>query len=180
MAVKIDHELFKSLAPRHRNYIPQFEPGSTIQIIDVDYDDLKKWGDKEVPQIILDNNKKVPAPYLLNMVIMKDGIVKNEGTECECVDFLGNTLYDYLEEKYGDEEKILPESITIVKPINKGVLKENITSHIKKRMYKESYYGGEGTEFEKAFKGMEFVPSILKGATNNLRNNKTTLIEAID
>jgi len=188
MSVTISNELFKALAPKSRNYTPDFPLDQPIKLVGLDEDDLVDWGDKLVPQIILGDGSKVPAPKIFNMILLKPGLIHNEGMSVpykesekslECVDFAGNTLYDHLEQKYGDKDIVLPDEIIPKSHMNKGIKFSSVTSEYKKELYEKSWYAN-GKTFDDAFNELEFIPSIRESKTGTLRNNACTILAPIE
>lgn len=193
--VTIDRETFKKLEPKSRRFSAEFPLDKPIIMVAFhkDEDDLVEWGNDWVPTIELDDGTKVPAPKILhNMVVSKPDIIKNEGVtitvdgkerSLECAAFVGNTLYDYLEQqaKENDQEEIeLPGEITPKQKISKGIELASITSDGKKEIYEQSYYVPEGKSFDTALGKYEYIPAIFKSATGTLRNNYCQLLAPID
>lgn len=179
----IDRELFNSLAPKSFNST-LFHSGAVIRVVGVNPDKQLEWGNTIVPALEIEvdgNPMEVPISILLGAVVCKPDIVHNEGNDTlECIDFIGNTLYDYLNLAASEiEESInLPDTLTVIKRINKGIPKNQVS--IKKELYNESYLVEDGKKFDEHFKDLEFIPAIFKSITGKIRTNGTYLLGPID
>ena len=182
-SITIDRKLFETLTPKTYNS-SMFNSGDNIRIISVNSDKLLSWGKAEVPALEIEVNGRtmeVPINIILGTVISKPDIIHNEDSgELECIDFVGNTLYDYIKSNGHELEDIIhfPDQITILKRINKGIPKGQI--HKKKALYEESFLVDEGNSFDMQFENKEFVPTIFKSALGNIRTNGTYLIDPIE
>lgn len=181
--ITIDRELFEILSPKTFNN-SLFNSGDDIRIISVNPDKLLSWGKAEVPALEIEVNGRsmeVPINIILGTVISKPDIIHNEDLgELECVDFVNNTLYDYIKSNGHELEDVIhfPDQITILKRINKGIPKGQI--HKKKALYEESFLVEDGKTFDIQFENVEFVPTVFKSALGHYRTNRTYLIAPIE
>lgn len=181
--VTIDYDLFLKMEPKSSSAVV-FQPGSVVTIVEFRPDAEIKWGkDDTVPGFLVEVNgeeKEVPAPAILNSIMGKPNVVKNEGHETlECVDFVGNSLHAYLKSQTKKGEEIqFPGSITIAKRINKGIPKTQING--KKEVYEKSYLIEDGGSFDEAFKDVEYIPTMFNSAVGTIRPNPTYLLAPID
>ena len=180
--LKIDSNLFKTLAPKS-NRSTFFQPGSEINILQVNEENLVEYAGEQVPTLHIEANglkRDVPAPAILGAVVTRDGIIHNKDKgDLECVDFIGNTLYDYLADKFGEGNDIeLPDSLKVIKRINKGV--EKSFTEGKKEIYNESNLVEDGKTYDEVFKDLQFLPTIYKSRMGVFNTGKAYLLEAID
>lgn len=179
----LDRSLFDSLAPKSSRAM-LFTPGDEIKLISIDPDKQLEWGNQSVPAMNIEVNGKpmeVPVSVILGAVVNKPGIIHNSDMGAlECVDFLQNSLHDYLKATADDKdtEITLPESIKVVKRINKGIKKASIDQ--KKEVYEQSFLVEEGKTFDEQFADLEYIPTIFKSATGTLRTNGAYVIAELD
>lgn len=180
--IVIDRNLFITLSPKTFNN-NMFKSGDQIKIIAVNSEKLMPWGNASVPSLEIEANgnpMEIPINIILGTVINNPEVIYNKGKgDLECVDFVGNTLCDYLKSNAKELEDTItfPDQITIIKRINKGIPKDQV--HQKKDIYDESFLVQEGNTFDSQFRNLEFIPTIFKSATGVFRTNGTYLV-AID
>ncbi|MCB2194420.1 MAG: hypothetical protein KQH79_01095 [Bacteroidetes bacterium] len=181
--ITIEREIFNTLSPKTYNHA-LFSSDDDVRIISVSKDKLLPWGKAQVPAMEIEVNGRemeVPVNVILGSVISKPNVLHNEGQgDLECVDFVGNTLFDYLKSENFDQEDVikLPGQIKIIKRVNKGIPKDQVNK--KKVLYEESFLVKPGNSFDSQFDDLEFIPTIFKSALGRCRTNGTYLIAPID
>lgn len=182
MAVTIKREVFDKLAPKSARTM-LFEPGSTVNIIELDESTEMDWGDDTVPALKVEVNgqeKEIPAPAIMGAIVSRPGILHNENDGAmECVNFVGNTLHNYLQQTTEEGKDIeLPGEIKVIKRVNKGIPKTQVDQ--KKTVYEESFLVEEGQTFDQSFEKYDFIPTVFKSATGTVRTNGAYMIDALD
>lgn len=180
MSLQITQELFDKLSPKSNSYIPALVAGQEITLVEIDTEDTMKWGNNEVPKVILDGDIRLPLPIILGMVVENPdaSLIRNKDTSDECVEFVGHTLHDAMAKK---EVVVLPQKIKIAGHFMKGVSTSNDFGEEKKALYKKSdYCGAQGVEFAEGIKGKDFIPSIYQSAAGTMRRNKAYMGSVIE
>lgn len=176
MAITITRKMFED-ASSHRSNSISLELNTKVEIINVDNTNTVKWNGKDVAAVILSNGKKMPLAQLLAMVVNATGVIHNTGTAVECTNFMGHTLQEVLAAKFSGDVLTLPESITPVAKMPKGIEKGLVGD--KKPLYLKAGLLKDGEDFDVAFKHLTLVPAVYANKDGSARMNAVYLIEPL-
>lgn len=176
MSVTITRQMFEAAAS-HRSNAIALELNKRVEITGIDTVKTMKWNGAQVPAVLLSNGKRMPLSQLLAMVVGTVGVVQNIGTALECTNFIGNTLQDTLEAKFVGDVTMLPESITPIAKMPKGIEKGSVGD--KKPLYLKAGLLKAGDDFDTTFAPFTILPAVYANKDGSARTNACYVIEAL-